>query len=58
MKNVSHSNKCNVRTVQVHVGEPLIPPIKSNNNKKSDKYCVKIKLSRDLMSQNLDLYEF
>ena len=45
-------------TVQVHVEPPLIPLIKSKNNDKLDKYCVKIKLCRDLTSEKLDIYVF
>ena len=35
----------------------MIPLIKSNNNAKLEKDCVKIKLGRDPMSEKLDLYE-
>ena len=45
-------------TVQVHVEPPPIPLIKSNNDEKMDKDCVKLKLHRDPTSQNFDLYEF
>ena len=57
MKHVSHKNICNSGTVQVHVDQPLIPLIKSNNNDKPHKDFVKIKLGRDLTSETLDLYE-
>ena len=46
MKNIFHKKKWNVGTVQVHVDPPLIPLIKSKNNEKLDKDCVKIKLRR------------
>ena len=36
---------------------PRIPLIKSKNDDKPEKYFVKIKLCRDPMSENLDLYE-
>ena len=56
-KNVSHKKKWNTGTVQVHVEIPPIPLIKSKNSKQPDKCCVKIKLCRDITSQNLGLYE-
>ena len=57
-KNVSHKNNWNQVAVQVHVHAPLIPLNKSNNDDKLDRYCVKNKLRRDPMSENLDFYEF
>ena len=36
MKNVLQEKKCNMGTVQVHVGPPPIPLIKSKNDDKSD----------------------
>ena len=36
---------------------PLIPLIKSNNDDKLDKYCVKIKLRRYPTSEKSYLYE-
>ena len=57
-KNVSHKNNWNQVAVQVHVHPPLIPLNKSNNDDKLDRYCVKNKLRRDPMSENLDFYEF
>ena len=41
----------------MHMKSPRILRIKSMNNDRSDKYCVQIKLRRDMMSQNSDLYE-
>ena len=39
--------------------EPLpIMLINSNNNDKSDEYCVKIKLHEDSTPEKLDPYEF
>ena len=58
MKNVSHKNKWNAGTVQVHMDPLLIPLIKSKNNKKPETYFVKIKLCRDPTSEKLDIYEF
>ena len=58
MKNVSHQNQWNTCTVQVQVGPPPIPLIKSKNDDKSDKYFIKIKLRGDLMSETSGLYEF
>ena len=49
-KSVSHKKKWNAGTVQVHVDTPMIPLIKSNNDNKSDKYFVNIKLCRDTTS--------
>ena len=42
----------------MNVETPPIPLIKSNNDEKSDKDCVKIKLRRDTTSEKSDLYEF
>ena len=58
MKNVSNKNTWNLGMMQDHVKPPPIPPIKRNNYDKSDKYFVKLKLSRDPTSAMLDLYEF
>ena len=58
INNVLHKKKWNTGTVQVQVEPSPIPLIKSKNDEKSDKISVKIKLPRDLRSQNLDLYEF
>ena len=57
MKNVPHNKNWNTGTVHVHVDPPPIIPIKIKNNKKSDKYFVKIKLRRDPTSEKSDLYE-
>ena len=58
MKNVFHKKKWNSGTVQVHVDPHPVPLIKINNNDKSDKYFVKIKLHRDPASEKSELYEF
>ena len=58
MKNISHKKKWDAGTVKVHVEQPLISLIKSKNDQKSDKYCVKIKFCRYPMSQESELYEF
>ena len=58
MKNVSNKNTWNLGMMQDHVKPPPIPPIKRNNYDKSDKYFVKLKLSRDPTSAMSDLYEF
>ena len=42
----------------MHVEPPPIPLIKSNNDEKLDKHCVKVILHRDLTSEKSDLYEF
>ena len=57
IKNVSHKNKWNVVTVQVHVEPPPISLIKIKNSDKLDKYFVTLKLCRDLMLEKSDLYE-
>ena len=57
MKNIPHKKRINTGTIQVHMDPPPIPLIKSNNDDKSDKDSIKIKLRRDPMSENLDLYE-
>ena len=46
MKNVSHKNNCNRGSVEAHIDQLQIMFIKSNNNEKSDKDCVKIILRR------------
>ena len=43
---------------QIHVEPHPIPLIKSKNDTKAKKYCVKIKLRRDNTSEKSDLYEF
>ena len=58
MKNVPHNKNWNTGTIQVHVEPPPITPIKNKNDKKSDKYFVKIKLRRDPMLEESDIYEF
>ena len=55
MMNFSHKKKWNAGTLQVHMDPPPIPTIRSKNDDKSDKDCVKIKLRQDLSSQMLDL---
>ena len=56
MMNVSHKKKWYSGTTQVHVEPPLIPLIKINNNNKLNKDSFRIKLRKDLKSENLDLY--
>ena len=58
MNKVSHKNKWNSVTVQVHVEPPLIQLIKSKNDEKLNEYSVKIKLRRYTRSENSELYEF
>ena len=58
IKNFFHKNNWNEGVVQVHVGPPLIPLIKRNNDDKSDKDCVRIKSRRDPTTQKSDLNEF
>ena len=58
MNIISHKNKWNMGTVQVHVDPTPIPLIKINNKEKSDKYFVNIQFCRDPTSEKLDLYEF
>ena len=57
MKNILHQENWNLGAVQVHMDPPQIPLNKIKNDDKLDKYCVKIKLHRDLISQKLKLYE-
>ena len=57
MNNVYHNKRCNTGNVKVHMYPPPIPLIKSNNNDKPEKYCVKTKLRRYPTSENYDLYE-
>ena len=58
MKNVFHNKKWNGGVVHLKVKPPPTPRIKRKNNYKLGKDFVKIKLSRDPTSENLDLYEF
>ena len=44
--------------VQLHMDPPPIPLIKIKHDDKLEKDFVKIKLHRDLTSENSDLYEF
>ena len=56
MKNCSHKKNWNLVTVQVHMEPPPFPLIKSKNDEKLDKDCVKIKLHRNASTKKLDLY--
>ena len=47
MKNVSHKKCWMHGAVQMHLDPHPIMFIKSNNNAKSERYCVKIKICRD-----------
>ena len=58
MNIVSYKKNLNQGTVQVQVEPPPIPLVKSNNYEKLEKYCVGIKLRRNLTSQKLELYKF
>ena len=51
-------NNWNADKVQLHMEPSPITLIKSKNDDKSDKYFGKIKLHRDPMSENSNLYEF
>ena len=58
MDNISHMKSWSIDVVQIHVYRPPIPLIKSNNDIKSENYCVKIKFCRDPTFENQDIYEF
>ena len=58
MKNVSHKKIWNFGMKQAYVQPPTTPPIKSKQDNKSDKYFVKLNLSRDMASDTLELYNF
>ena len=45
MKNISHKDNWNGGREQFHVDPPPTLLIKSNNDDKLDKYCVKIKIA-------------
>ena len=47
MKNVFQKNNWNQGTVELHTDPLPILLIRSMNDKKLDKYCVKFKLCRD-----------
>ena len=53
MKNVYHKKNWRTGSVQIHADPPLILFIKSKNDEKSEKDCVKIKLRRDPKSENV-----
>ena len=57
MNNVSNNKNWDLGTVQVHVDTSPTLLIKSKNNEKLDKDCVKIKLCRYPTSAKSDLYE-
>ena len=46
MKKVSRKKIWRTGAVQIYVGPPPIPSIKSNNYTIAEKYCVKMKLRR------------
>ena len=52
MKKVLQKKNWNQVAVHMHVEPPPVPFIKSNNDRKPDKYCVKITLLRVFMSLN------
>ena len=58
MKNVLNQKNWNQVVLHMHVETPPVPFIKSNNDNKPDKDCVKIKLLRVTMAENSDLYDF
>ena len=58
MKNVSHENKWDTGTVQVHLDPPHITLIRGKKDEKLDKAFIKIKFCRDPTSENLQPYEF
>ena len=58
MKNVSHKNNWNLVAVQVYMESHLIMLIKSMNDEKLDRYCVKMKFLRYTSSEKSHLYEF
>ena len=58
MKNISHKNKWNTGTLQVHVEPSLVPLIKSKKYEQPGICFVKIKLRRYPTSEKSDLYEF
>ena len=58
MKKVSHKKKWKAGLLQMHVDPPPTPLIKSNQNDKSGKDFVKLKLRRDQTSAKSNPYEF
>ena len=58
MKKVLHKQIWRTGSVQIYVKPPLIPLIKSKNDAKLDKNCVRIKLNRDPRSEKPDIYKF
>ena len=53
-----HKKKWNVGVVQQHVDPPPTLLIKSKHDDNSEKDIVKLKLHRETISDNPDLYEF
>ena len=58
MDNVFHKKNYNAWAVKVHMETAPIPNIEGKNDEKLDTDFVKIKLRRDMMSENLHFYEF
>ena len=58
MKNISHEKVWRYQVVQIHVEPRTISLIKINIDMNSDKNYVEIKLCRNFMSENSDMYEF
>ena len=56
MKNVLHKKNWNQVEVHMHVEPPQVPFIKSKNDRRPNKECVKVKLLRDTTAENSDLY--
>ena len=56
MKKIPHKNIWHTGAVQIHVDPPPIHSIKSKNDFKLEKDCVKIKLRRYLMLEKFGMY--
>ena len=58
MKSFSHKKTYNSSMAQMHVEPPPTPLIKNRHGNKSDKYSVKINISRDPKSYTSDCFDF
>ena len=58
MKNISQKSIFHIGTVQIHVDSPTITLIKSDLDLKMQRFCMKIKLYRNPLSEYSNMYEF
>ena len=56
IKNIFHKNSWRTSAVQIHVDPTNIPLIKSKIDVRSERDCLKIKLSRDPTTEKSEFY--